>query len=73
MANAYEYKPLIVNGTAINETASETALREKYRVTVACSLSLLVGLIQAVMGFSGLGIITSYFSDTFISSYTSGK
>ena len=41
-----------------------------YRLTVATSLTILVGFFQFMLGFSGLGIITSYFSDTFISSYT---
>ena len=73
MAIAYETRPVMTNGTFSNATMSEAVMRDKYRVVVACSLSLLVGVIQVIMGFSGLGIVTSYFSDTFISSYTSGK
>lgn len=42
-----------------------------YRVQVASSLTLLVGLIQASMGLLGLGFITRYFSDSFNSAYTS--
>jgi MFS superfamily sulfate permease-like transporter len=37
------------------------------------SLTLLVGIIQMGLGASGLGFLTSYFSDTFISSYTCGS
>ena len=72
-ASAFDDRPMMLNGTLSNATVSEAVARDKYRVVVACSLSLLVGIIQVIMGFSGLGIITSYFSDTFISSYTSGR
>ena len=44
-----------------------------HRTTLACSLAVLVGVIQILMGFFGLGIVASYFSDTFISSYTCGS
>lgn len=46
---------------------------ELIRVEVATSLALLVGLIQFIMGLTGLGVLTSFFSDTFISSYTCGS
>ena len=46
---------------------------DQYRVQVVTSLALLVGLIQIIMGICQLGILTSFFSDTFISSYTCGS
>lgn len=52
------------NGTSTNTTESQ------FRVDIACQLSLLVGFIQFLMGVVGLGFISSYFSDTFISGYT---
>lgn len=44
-----------------------------YRVQIASSLALVVGLFQVLMGASGLGFISAYFSDTFISGYTCGS
>jgi MFS superfamily sulfate permease-like transporter len=44
-----------------------------YRVAIASTLALLVGIFQFLMGFSGLGFVSSYFSDTFISGYTCGS
>lgn len=42
-----------------------------YRLSLACSLAFLVGLVQLIMGLLGVGkVLTSYFSDTFISGYT---
>jgi MFS superfamily sulfate permease-like transporter len=43
-----------------------------YRIQVACSLTLLVGVIQMLMGLTGLGFVTRYFSDSFNSAYTCG-
>ncbi len=38
----------------------------EYRIKVASSLNLLVGLIQIILGFSGMGLLANYFSDTFV-------
>ena len=54
-----------------NKTVDQ--LISEYRVSVACSLALLVGCIQFIMGLSGLGVVTAFFSDTFSSSYTCGS
>jgi len=68
MVRSYE---LNLNSTGLfNSTASFEAEIDQYRMTVATSLALLVGIFQIILGISGLGILTSYFSDTFISSYT---
>jgi MFS superfamily sulfate permease-like transporter len=45
----------------------------EYRVAIASTLALLVGIFQFLMGLSGLGFLSSYFSDTFISGYTCGS
>ena len=44
-----------------------------YRVNIAASIALIVGLIQFVVGILGLGFIASYFSDSFISAYFCGS
>ena len=46
---------------------------DELRIEIATSLALLVGLLQFLTGVTGLGILTSFFSDTFISSYTCGS
>jgi MFS superfamily sulfate permease-like transporter len=60
----------ILNSTLINTTNLNTLSLAEYRVSIACSLSLLVGTFQLVFALSGISIIASYFSDTFISAYT---
>ena len=57
----------------LNLTANSTEYMQEiaeYRLTVAASLSVLVGIFQLLLGFSGLGVVSRYFSDTFVSSYT---
>jgi MFS superfamily sulfate permease-like transporter len=44
-----------------------------YRVVIASTLALLVGAFQFLMGLSGLGFISSYFSEAFVSGYTCGS
>ena len=66
MARNYDMK---VNTQTFSNNTDD--LVYQYRVSVACSLSLLVGLIQWLMGFSGLGFLISFFSEAFVSSYTS--
>ena len=57
-----------------NETNLTTSdLESTYRVNVSTSLALLVGIIHLIMGIGGLGFMTTYFSDTFISSFTCGS
>ena len=62
-------KMVLKNDT--NLTAQD--LENAYRVSVGTSLALLVGIINLIMGIGGLGFISTYFSDTFISSYTCGS
>jgi MFS superfamily sulfate permease-like transporter len=58
------------NASLSSHTNNDELIRI-YRVQIASSLTLLVGLIQALMGVLGLGFITRYFSDSFNSAYTS--
>jgi MFS superfamily sulfate permease-like transporter len=67
MVSEHSMVPLNINGTTNNSTSDEL---NRFRVGIASSLAFLVGLVQLVMGASGLGIISSYFSDAFISGYT---
>ncbi len=58
---------------SLNVTANSTeyiAEVAEFRLTAAVSLTVLVGIFQLILGFSGLGIVSRYFSDTFVSSYT---
>ena len=43
------------------------------KVKVLTSLCLLVGVFQVIMGVTGLGVLSSFFSDAFVSSYTCGS
>ena len=62
---------IFINNTTIAATINPDDLTE-YRIRIACSLAMLVGVFQLVLALSGLGILANYFSDTFISSYTCG-
>jgi chloride anion exchanger 3 len=66
MVNDYETETTMLSSNNSNFTLDY----DEYRIRVASSLSLLVGIIQVLLGMSGLGVLASYFSDTFISSYT---
>ena len=73
----------LLTGTVIDEMVNEHFVRtnssnsstdeEHFRVEIACQLSLLVSLIHLFMGIIGLGFISAFFSDTFISGYTCGS
>lgn len=72
-----EFRKSLENITDTEDSSNSTLLKkemlENYKVEVAMSLSLLVGIFQILMGLFGLGIISNYFSDSFISSYTCGS
>jgi MFS superfamily sulfate permease-like transporter len=69
MAEEYN-KTLVLRNLTFND--SSQALKE-YKTKVACSLALFIGVAQALMAFTGLGVLTTYFSDSFISSYMCGS
>ena len=60
-----------LNGT-ININNNDSILRAE-KIKIMTSLTLLVGLIQFIMGLTGLGFLSSFFSDAFVSSYTCGS
>jgi hypothetical protein len=68
VSTEFALNSLEINGTPIVNTTDKSI-----NIAVASSLSLLVGIIQFIMGLCGLGVISSYFSDTFISGYTCGS
>ncbi|CAF0735662.1 unnamed protein product [Brachionus calyciflorus] len=68
MVKEFEMRP--INGSIINNS---TDIDENFRLGVAGALTILVGLFQIIFGLFGLGALTSFFSDTFISGYTCGS
>ena len=61
-----------VNKTLTHANETDFLLKAE-KVRVMTSLTLLVGLIQLIMGLTGLGFMSSFFSDAFVSSYTCGS
>jgi hypothetical protein len=65
--------PTIINMTSLDSNSTnmiDILTEENYRVMIASTLALMVGIFQFGMGLSGVGFLSSYFSDTFISGYT---
>ena len=56
----------------INSSMAESLIKAE-KIQVMTSLTLLVGIFQVIMGFTGLGVLSSFFSDAFVSSYTCGS
>ena len=70
MLRGFDIKSVLEDGMIGNKSIIDDGAVESYRLAVACSLAFLVGIIQIILGLSGLGIIATYFSDTFVSAYT---
>ena len=64
--------PDTTNGTSSSSSANDTEITA-FKVAIATSLASLVGIIQLLLGASGLGVIATLFSDTFISGFTCGS
>ncbi|KAM7411780.1 hypothetical protein PAMA_021651 [Pampus argenteus] len=63
---------LSVNGT--NGTASEnTDERDAYRVQIACSLTVLSGIFQILLGVVRFGFVVTYLSEPLVRGYTTGS
>eukprot|EP00795_Rhopilema_esculentum_P000427 gene427-10098_t len=72
MTDKYEASIKLPNvGSNISSNATDD-LVEAYRVEVAVSLSLLVGLLQIFLGIVQLGFVTMYLSDPLVSGFTTG-
>ncbi|XP_029292365.1 solute carrier family 26 member 6 isoform X2 [Cottoperca gobio] len=62
----------IVNGT--NETGSvDLDARDAYRVQIACSLTVLAGIFQILLGVVRFGFVVTYLSEPLIRGYTTGS
>uniref|UniRef100_A0A3Q3WXC3 STAS domain-containing protein n=1 Tax=Mola mola TaxID=94237 RepID=A0A3Q3WXC3_MOLML len=62
----------VVNGT--NGTGSvNTAARDEYRVQIACSLTLLTGIFQILLGVVRFGFVVTYLSEPLVRGYTTGS
>ncbi|XP_056284915.1 solute carrier family 26 member 6-like [Pseudoliparis swirei] len=62
----------MVNGT--NETGSvDLEARDAFRVEVACSLTLLTGLFQILLGVVRFGFVVTYLSEPLIRGYTTAS
>ncbi len=64
--------PLSINGT-IWTNSSDIDIEKRLRVSIATSICLLAGVFQLLLGLSGLGFISYYLSNAFISGYTCGS
>ncbi|XP_055078959.1 solute carrier family 26 member 6-like [Periophthalmus magnuspinnatus] len=60
------------NGT--NTTGSvDIDARDAYRVKIACSLTLLVGIFQILLGMVKFGFVVNYLSEPLVRGYTTGS
>lgn len=64
--------PLNINGTILTNS-SDAEMEKRLRVSIATSICMLAGVFQLLLGLSGLGFISYYLSDAFISGYTCGS
>uniref|UniRef100_A0A8D0A8S6 Solute carrier family 26 member 6, like 2 n=1 Tax=Sander lucioperca TaxID=283035 RepID=A0A8D0A8S6_SANLU len=62
----------IVNGT--NQTGSvDLDARDAYRVQIACSLTVLAGIFQILLGVVRFGFVVTYLSEPLVRGYTTGS
>ncbi|XP_034732275.1 solute carrier family 26 member 6 [Etheostoma cragini] len=62
----------IVNGT--NETGSvDLDARDAHRVQIACSLTVLAGIFQILLGVVRFGFVVTYLSEPLVRGYTTGS
>ncbi|XP_055046640.2 pendrin [Misgurnus anguillicaudatus] len=65
------------NVTGANETLTDMLMevdveaREAQRVTLACTMTVLIGLFQVAMGFMQVGFLVRYLSDPLVGGFTS--
>ncbi|XP_008412083.1 solute carrier family 26 member 6-like [Poecilia reticulata] len=62
----------ILNGTNGSEIVNLTA-RDSYRVQVACSLTVLAGIFQLLLGLVKFGFMVTYLSEPLVRSYTTAS
>ncbi|KAF1390397.1 hypothetical protein PFLUV_G00057620 [Perca fluviatilis] len=62
----------IVNGT--NQTGSvDLDARDAYRVQIACSVTVLAGIFQILLGVVRFGFVVTYLSEPLVRGYTTGS
>ncbi|XP_037627617.1 solute carrier family 26 member 6-like [Sebastes umbrosus] len=62
----------IVNGTNVTGGVDLDA-RDAYRVQIACSLTVLTGLFQILLGVVRFGFVVTYLSEPLVRGYTTGS
>uniref|UniRef100_A0A3Q1G6W0 Solute carrier family 26 member 6, like 2 n=1 Tax=Acanthochromis polyacanthus TaxID=80966 RepID=A0A3Q1G6W0_9TELE len=62
----------IVNGTNGTETVNLDE-RDAYRVQIACSLTVLAGIFQILLGVVRFGFVVTYLSEPLVRGYTTGS
>lgn len=62
----------IVNGTNGTESVDLDA-RDAYRVQIACSLTVLAGIFQILLGVVRFGFVVTYLSEPLVRGYTTGS
>uniref|UniRef100_A0A8C9U581 Solute carrier family 26 member 4 n=1 Tax=Scleropages formosus TaxID=113540 RepID=A0A8C9U581_SCLFO len=60
--------PLNISG--VNETTVDVEAREAQRIVIACSMTVLIGLIQVIMGLLQVGFLVRYLSDPLVGGFT---
>ncbi|XP_030588783.1 solute carrier family 26 member 6-like [Archocentrus centrarchus] len=62
----------VVNGTNGTETV-DIDERDAYRVQIACSLTVLAGIFQILLGVVRFGFVVTYLSEPLVRGYTTGS
>lgn len=64
----------IIDNNNNNDTGSvDFDARDAYRVTIACSLTLLVGIFQILLGVVRFGFVVNYLSEPLVRGYTTAS
>ncbi|KAM4676725.1 pendrin-like isoform 1-T1 [Discoglossus pictus] len=61
---------LMSNGTGLNKTVIDTVARDSARVLVSGTLSVLIGIIQLLLGLFKVGFIVRYLADPLVGGFT---
>ncbi|MFT7798227.1 hypothetical protein Z043-117443, partial [Arapaima gigas] len=59
-----------LNVTGENGTMMDVEAREAQRIVIACSMTVLTGLIQVIMGLLQVGFLVRYLSDPLVAGFT---
>jgi MFS superfamily sulfate permease-like transporter len=64
--------PSLLDNSTIGTISSSALVDASYAITIATTLAFTVGIFQLLLCIFHLGFVTSFFSDSFISGYTTG-